>query len=44
MLFGLLPFGYFGPASVRTLIIVFIVTLIVAGLFSYLLIYAADYP
>ncbi len=43
MFWSLLPFGYFGPASWRTLIIVSAVALVVASLFCYLLIYAANY-
>ena len=43
MFFNLLPSGYFGPASWRTLIIVSAVALVVVSLFCYLIIYAAHY-
>ncbi len=42
MFAGLPGGGHFGPASWRTLIIVSIVALIVASLFCYLIIYAAE--
>ncbi len=43
MLPGLLPLGYFGPASWRVFFVVLAVALAVAGLLCYLLVYAARY-